>query len=264
MALKKVLKSMKPELPKNAEEPPKQPLNHDESNWLVSYADMMTLLCCFFVLMFTMAQMEHSQYEKVKEEMAKKFGGDYQSPTKELARFVSQVLDENGLDKEAIVRQDGAGVSVVFQSTVFFDTLSADVKPQGKVILDKMITAITERQKVELKKYKIVVEGHTDSRPVLGGVFPTNWELSGARAATVVRMFLERGYDPALLTAIGYADTRPRVPSRTPAGTWDEDALSKNRRVVLRILEPQIGSIPFPMPEEGTDQLPSTPVNAIK
>src|SRR3712207_9008787 len=60
------------------------------------------------------------------------------------------------------------------------------------------------------RSHKIVVEGHTDSRPIISGIYPSNWELSGARAARVVRIFLEQGFPADLLTAIGYADTRPQ------------------------------------------------------
>jgi chemotaxis protein MotB len=221
--------------------------SHDESNWLVSYADMMTLLCGFFIMLFSMAKLDDAKYEKVKEEISKQFKGEYHAPaSNELGRFLTQVLQEAGIEKEAVVRSDPSGVSIAFESTVFFDTLSAEVRTKGRDLVDKLIGAIASRQTKENKKYRIVVEGHTDSRPVISGTFPSNWELSGARAARVVRMFLEKGFAPELLTAIGYGDTRPQVVARTPAGTWNEEALAKNRRVVVRILEPQVDFIPIP------------------
>lgn len=218
----------------------------DESNWLVSYADMMTLLCGFFIMMFSMAKLDEPKYEKVKEAVAKQFGGEYKSPTENMTKFMSQVMQEMGVDKDAILESDPTGVTITMQSLVFFDTLSADVTPQGKAILDKLVSSIKGRQDVEFKRYKIVIEGHTDSRPILGGQFNSNWELSGSRASRVVRLFLDQGFAPDQLTAIGYADTYPIVPSRSPAGEWIEPNLSKNRRVVLRILEPKVDSIPYP------------------
>ncbi len=223
--------------------------NHDESNWLVSYADMMTLLCGFFIMMFSMARIDDYQYEYVKKEIARQFGGDYKSQTEDLAKFVSQVLEESGVEKDTVLKPEPSGVTIVFHSTVFFETASSDIRPAGRAILERLITAVDDRQMAELKKYKIVVEGHTDSRPIIGGLYPSNWELSAARATRVVRMFLERGFDPERLTAIGYADTRPLSPQRTPAGQWDETALTKSRRVVIRILEPKVDSIPFAQPE---------------
>ena len=246
MALRKLLKIVKPEPPRHRDEKPLPPPVHDESNWLVSYADMMTLLCGFFIMMFALSKLDEPKYEVVKEAVAKQFGGQYVSPTRELAKFVTQVIEQDGLAKDAVVSSDPFGVSIVFHSTVFFDTLGTEVKPQGKILLERLIGSIASRQQADQKKYRIVVEGHTDSRPILGGLYPSNWELSGARAARVVRMFLDQGFESDRLTAIGYADTRPQVPSRTPAGAWDDAALAKNRRVVLRILEPKVDSIPFP------------------
>ncbi len=222
------------------------PISHDESNWLVSYADMMTLLCGFFIMLFSMAKLDVPQYDSFKEAIAKQFGGEYVSATKEMAKFATEIIDELGKETQAIIKSDPQGISIVFESTVFFNTLSADVTQEGELILQKIIQTILKRQKETNKEYNIVVEGHTDGRPIIGGAYPSNWELSGARAARVVRIFLEHGFTPHHLTAIGYADTRPQINSRNSLGQWDEKALVKNRRVVLRILEPKVDSIPFP------------------
>ena len=225
----------------------------DESNWLVSYADMMTLLCGFFIMLFSMAKLDQPQYEKVKESIAKQFGGEYKDPAKETAKFITQVLQEAGIERESSLRYDARGVAITFKSTLFFDTLSSEVKADGQTVLAKLIQGVSVRQQEEKKSYRIVIEGHTDSRPIIGGVFPSNWELSSARAARVVRMFLDRGFSPERLTAIGYADTYPELPARTTSGEWDERALTQNRRVVVRILDPSIDAIPFP---EGPVQGP--------
>ena len=244
MAVKKFLKAAQ-DIKAQAEEPKEKPA-HDESNWLVSYADMMTLLCGFFIMLFSMSKMDEPQYEHVKEAMSQQFGGDYKSPTQELAKFVTEVVQEAGIDQQAIVKTDGSGVTVAFQSTLFFETLSADVKPEGRQILDKLAKELFERQQAEGKLYQIVVEGHTDSRPVVAGSFPSNWELSGARASRVVRFFLDDHFLPDHLTAIGYGDTRPVVNARQSDGSLDDELLAKNRRVVLRILSGSAESIPFP------------------
>jgi chemotaxis protein MotB len=250
MAIRSFLKAIQsadhPEVERpHHDSPAAEPPIHDESNWLVSFADMMTLLCGFFIMLFSMAKLDAPQYELVKESVSKAFGGEYQSPASDLAKFVTKILEEAGIEKDATVKVDQYGVSVVFQSTIFFDTLSADITPGGKVILYKLIDGVYTRQSKENKKYKIVVEGHTDSRPITGGLFPSNWELAGARAARVIRMYLERGFDPDKLSAISYADTRPEVPARTPSGEWDEAALAKNRRVVIRILDPRQDIVPI-------------------
>jgi chemotaxis protein MotB len=257
MSVKKFLKTaqdIKDQAGKRPPDAPKPEANHDESNWLVSYADMMTLLCGFFILLFSMAKMDEPKYEKVKEAVSKQFGGEYHAPTQELAKFVTQVIQEAGLEKEATLKTGPTGLSVAFQSTLFFDTLSAEIRPQGKAVLEKLIANLATEQSKTHKNYQIVVEGHTDSRPILAGVYPSNWELSSARASRVVRMFLDHAFSPDKLTAIGYGDTRPEVPHRTALGAYDEKALLKNRRVVLRILEPQVDSIPFP---EKVERVPA-------
>src|SRR5437879_1322590 len=91
---------------------------HDESNWLVSYADMLPLLCGFFIMLFSMAQLDPPQFERVKEAMAKQFGGDYKSPSVEYARFATQILQDAGVEKAASVKSDASGVALTFQSTV--------------------------------------------------------------------------------------------------------------------------------------------------
>jgi chemotaxis protein MotB len=193
----------------------------------------------------------------MKESVSKQFGGKYQSPNQELGKFVTQVLEQGGIKNEVAVKSDPLGVSLVFQSKLFFDSLSAEVKPEGKAVLVKLIHELGVRQKLDKKLYQIVVEGHTDSRPVTAGPFPSNWELSGARASRVIRMFLDEKFSPDKLTAIGYADTRPEYAPRTAQGSYDEKALAKNRRVVLRILDPKVDSIPMP-----TGMAPSAPKGA--
>lgn len=259
MPLKKFLKAAqdlknKSQMGENSFKPP---ANHDESNWLVSYADMMTLLCGFFIMLFSMAKMDEPQYERVKEAMSKQFGGDYHSDAKEMAKFVTEVIQEAGVEAQTTVKSEGTGVTVAFQSTLFFDTLSADVKPAGFEILTKIAHDLFEREKLEGKQYQIVVEGHTDSRPITAGTFATNWELSAARATRVIRFFLDQHFPSDHLTAIGYGDTRPDVAARLPDGTLDDDLLSKNQRVVLRILSPNADSIPLPQPRREVASVPA-------
>ena len=218
---------------------------HDDSNWLISYADMMTLLCVFYIMLFRMSKINTVEFEKMKKQMAEHFGTKYESPTDSLGKFINNVLVEAGVAKDATMTSDGISVSIAFHSTLFFDTMSAEISEAGKKILDKLIQGLSEQQKKNGKNYKIVVEGHTDSQPIVGGPFPSNWELSSSRATRVVRLFLEKSFLPENLLAIGFADTQPVVTSRNPDGTWNEPNLAKNRRVVLRVLMPDVDSIPW-------------------
>lgn len=232
---------------------------HDESNWLVSYADMMTLLCGFFIMLFSMAKLDEPQYERVREALSKQFGGEFHSPAQEGARFMTQFIEIEGLNKEAEVRAEAVGLSIVFRSRVFFDSLSAELRPEGLEILNKLIGAIHKREEMEQTKFRIVIEGHTDGRPVTGGVFPSNWELSGARASRVVRSFLEKGFRSGDMISIGYGDTRPEFSERNDVGEWNDEALSKNRRVVIRILKKDATMIPMPQAPASPQDLPRAP-----
>jgi chemotaxis protein MotB len=220
---------------------------HDESNWLISYADMMTLLCVFYIMLFSMSKVNTPEFEKVKKEVAEHFGTKYESPTEDLGKFVSQIINETGVAKDVTITSDGVSVSLAFHSTLFFDSMSAEISNEGKLILDRIINSLREQQTRVNKEYKFVVEGHTDSQPVLGGPFPSNWELSSARATRVIRLFLEDGFKASNLLAIGYADTQPVSESRNPDGSWNAESLAKNRRVVVRVLLPEVDSIPWKM-----------------
>ncbi len=218
---------------------------HSDSNWIISYADMMTLLCIFFIMLFSMSKVNTPEFESMKKEMAEHFGTKYEAPTQDLGKFVNNVLIETGVAKDATMTSDGMSVSVAFHSTLFFDSMSAEISPAGKEIIEKVATRLFEHQTTNGKKYKIVIEGHTDSQPIVGGPFPTNWELSSGRATRVVRLFLDKKFDAQNLLAIGYADTQPVAEGKNPDGTWNNENLAKNRRVVLRVLLPEVDNIPW-------------------
>ena len=220
---------------------------HDESNWLISYADMMTLLCVFYIMMFSMSKINNEKFEKVKQVVAQHFGTKYESPTEDLGKFVTQIVQENGVAKDVTITSDGVSVSLAFHSTLFFNSLSAEISDEGKLILDRIANGLYAQQQKLGKNYKLVVEGHTDSQPITGGPFPSNWELSSSRATRVIRLFIDDGFLPNNLLAIGYADTQPVAESRNPDGSWNTENLSKNRRVILRVLLPEVDTIPWNM-----------------
>lgn len=218
---------------------------HDESNWLIAYADMMTLLCAFFIMMFSMSKLNAPEYEKVRKEVSEALGGDYQAPTHELAQYMTQVVQAQGIAPDTKISSDSTSVTLVFRSTLFFDSLSAYIKEDGRKALSQLIQSLKSYSQSDPKQFKIVVEGHTDSQPILSGNYASNWELSGARAAQVIRMFIDDGFLAEKMLAIGFGDTRPVAPNRSPSGEWNTEALAANRRVVIRILHPQTESIPW-------------------
>jgi chemotaxis protein MotB len=125
------------------------------------------------------------------------------------------------------------GDRFVFQSEVLFDTGSAAMRPEGKVELDKLATALTELEKqipAEIA-WVLRIDGHTDVRPIASPQFPSNWELSSARAISVVQYLIGRGISPQRLVAAGFGEFQP-----LDAGT-SEEAYRRNRRIELKLTE---------------------------
>jgi chemotaxis protein MotB len=125
------------------------------------------------------------------------------------------------------------GDRFVFQSEVFFDTGQAVLRPEGPSELDKLATALAEldRQIPSEIAWVLRVDGHTDIRPTTGATFRTNWDLSAARAISVVQYLIGRGVSPQRLVAAGFGEFQPIDPDRT------EEAFSRNRRIELKLTE---------------------------
>jgi len=122
----------------------------------------------------------------------------------------------------------------VFQCSdaAFFESGSATLSDAGKGILRKLFGTLLAPR---FAGYRITVEGHTDNQPISGPQFPSNWELSSARAASVVRFFIDQGIPADRLRAAGYADTQPLAPNRDAAGNPIPENQAKNRRVVVEL-----------------------------
>jgi chemotaxis protein MotB len=117
-------------------------------------------------------------------------------------------------------------------SATFFDSGSATLSKAGETVLQE----VTVELKLDMfRDYQITVEGHTDDTPIHTSQFPSNWELSTARAAAVVHFFLEQGIPARKLRAAGYADTFPKAPNRDANGNAIPENQSQNRRVVIRL-----------------------------
>jgi len=125
------------------------------------------------------------------------------------------------------------GDRFVFQSEVFFDTGQAVLRPEGRAELDKLASALTELEKQIPGEIAWVlrVDGHTDIRPTTGVTFRTNWDLSAARAISVVQYLIGRGVSPQRLVAAGFGEFQPIDPDRT------DEAFSRNRRIELKLTE---------------------------
>jgi chemotaxis protein MotB len=220
--------------------------------YMATYGDMVTLILCFFVLLFAMSSIDAQKFQKALLSLKGTFGILKGAPTTEpapqndpagepepyagasprmeldtqsVAYTIESYLRTEGLDKSIRVTVNQRGVSVSISDQFLFDSGSAELKPGGQRALYKIATLVRDRVPA------ISVEGHTDAVPLRGGRYRDNWGLSAARAA-VVASYLQTDADvnPQKLQAVGFGPYRPVVPNDTS----EHGAL--NRRVDLVFL----------------------------
>ncbi|MCD6099583.1 MAG: OmpA family protein [Candidatus Marinimicrobia bacterium] len=205
----------------------------EEQPWLLTYGDMMTLLLTFFVLLFSMSTIDPVKLEMFSNSMGKALG---KKKTKtyslsEIYKQVVQVVEQENLKDVIEVETSPRGVAIKIPSEITFESGSAVLDPRIYPILDKLEPLI--RKSV----FPIAVEGHTDNVPITSNTYPSNWELSSARACEVVKYYIRRGVDPKRFQAIGYAYTRPRAPGKTiEEANSTEAKRAQNRRVEIVFL----------------------------
>jgi chemotaxis protein MotB len=151
----------------------------------------------------------------------------------ELARYRSDFF---GRLREILGNRPGirtVGDRFVFESEVLFDTGRAEINPQGRGELDKLASALADldREIPPEIPWVMRVDGHTDKRPITGGVYKSNWELSASRAIAVVQYLVSKGVSPQRLAAAGFGEFQPIDTSDT------EDALRRNRRIELKLTD---------------------------
>ena len=208
--------------------------DHGEGNWLVSYADMMTLLVGFFVILLSFSTMDEQKFEEARKSVSKEFGGKFEMPYEELANRVREALKKSNVGNQIVVKTTNQGVEISFLGPVFFSPGSADIKDEARTLMDSLLEVV----KTEANEFNFVVEGHTDDVPLMpGGTYRNNWELSSIRACRVLDFFFQRGFDKGHLTAIGYGDTRPVLPNRNEQGSSIPENQSQNRRVVIKMMK---------------------------
>src|SRR5688500_18653424 len=244
-------------------------VNHER--WLVSYADMITLLMVLFVVLYAMGQTDKSKLEALRTSLQRAFSvevlrgteatslrgasGESVIPppvpmaiTQELIAMTGQVTPDARMAatlhevREALIQVPvpsdtsgsvdvGAsreGIVISLAGNMLFDSGKSDLKPRGMTLLD------TLAERLKTMPNEIRVEGHTDNIPIATPLYPSNWELSSARATTVGRYLAEHSeIAPERLIAAGYGEFRPVAPNDSREGR------ARNRRVDLVVLFPQ-------------------------
>ncbi|MDQ3267920.1 MAG: flagellar motor protein MotD [Pseudomonadota bacterium] len=241
--------------------------NHDR--WLISYADFITLLFAFFVVMYAISSVNESKYQMFSASLTSAFGNQIVKPEaivptseedlllkslvnrrnaklaeqqqeamQDIAKKINQVMSALIKNGQVSVMQTNRGVAVEINASALFN--QGDAVLQGGAI--NTLAEVAELLKqVDLA---IEVEGHTDNIPIKTQQFPSNWELSSARASSVVRLFIGHGLAPRYLKAIGSAANYPVTSNDTAEGR------TRNRRITVTILSPSLERT-APAPKES-------------
>lgn len=206
-------------------------------SWLLSYADLMTLLACFFILMMAFANYDPVGFQQKTKVIAKHFSKKkFEKTTKKIAKLNTVLLENKKIKKMIKTTIHDSSIDLVFKGEVLFGSGSDELSPNIISIIDSMIDTI---QNID-PNFSIVVEGHTDSLKVSSrSKFRTNWHLSGARASSVIERFELHGFNRQKLRPIGLGDTRPLVAEKDENGHYIKDALKINRRIVIKVLLPK-------------------------
>ena len=215
----------------------------NQERWLLTYADLITLLLAFFIVMYAMSQIDAKRFGKMSDALngILKGGksiidqgktdpivgkgilklGDLNVIQKQLAKR----FDQLGKNEEVQTEITERGLVVHIMESALFEEGSAELMYKTKEILDIIYDGIKDRPN------HIRIEGHTDDRDIRSKIYPSNWELSTNRATSVVRYFIDNyGFPPNKLSALGYSEYRPIKPNNTIENR------AKNRRVDIVIL----------------------------
>jgi chemotaxis protein MotB len=233
--------------------------NHER--WLITYADLITLLLVFFIVLYAGSQEDQKKFEALAQGLRSAFhnpaatsgsGGSSAVFTgsgaanaagsqQELADFQSitaileRVARERGLADRISLRMEPDRIVIGLTSDLLFQSGSATLRPSAGPVLDAVAEALRG------KPNEIRIEGHTDNIPINTVEFNSNWELSAARATAVLRELVDRGGLPAdRLFAAAYGDARPKADNATAEGR------AANRRAEIVVLYPQAGTSPAP------------------
>ena len=221
--------------------------------WMVTFSDLITLLLTFFVLLLTMCSLEAGKIEQFQAACTQAMGvlleGKYSQVEERIITSSKKRIDEHVIKTDSFLDQFRGiktklldadkmgniafeelehGLSIIIRDDFLFSVGRSDLNQAATSLLQEVGTIIGDFEG------RVIVEGHTDNIPIATRQFPSNWELSTGRAVTIVRHLTGVvGVDPAKCSAVGYGDTRPKVPNDTPENR------QKNRRVEI-ILVPQL------------------------
>jgi chemotaxis protein MotB len=201
-----------------------------------SWGDLVALLMVFFVMLFSMSTLDETRFQEMVESFSDilniKLADDVMDKFKkeqmkldELYQKVQTYIVDEQLENIVSVKKGDHDLKIDFASGMLFDVASATLKASAKNLMSRFLDLFNSIEA------NIIVEGHTDNVPIKKKQFPSNWELSSARASSVVRFVISKGVKKENCYIIGYGETRPLVPNTS------KENRAKNRRVRL-VVEP--------------------------
>lgn len=214
---------------KNHEAPHEE---HPDETWLVPYADILTLLLALFIVLFSSSNMDKDKAAKIEYSLAAAFNA---IPTDQLNGTVLNFMEDAekmDLGKDVGIGSDSKGAVLDINSLILFDGNSIKIKEEAKPTLDKIAILLSDNK---YKRFQVVVEGHTDDVPFASNEFPSNWELSSARAGAIVRYFIQKELVPSRFQAVGMAGISPKYPNLNHFGEPIPENRIRNRRVVIHV-----------------------------
>lgn len=202
-------------------------------DWLLSYADMITLVMAFFVLLVSMSKIDLSKYEEVQAGMAREIGNrDVTKPLQDLSTELRGKVAGAGVEDSVDIGRDDRGVVLNLASGGMFKPNSAEILPAIRPLLKDIAETLGQKR---FNGYQIEIQGHTDDTPVSTPQFPSNWELSSARALATLKVLNELGIDTARMKTAAFADNAPRVPNHSDTGQPYPENQAINRRVEIHV-----------------------------
>ena len=206
----------------DAEEPLHENTPQDEL-WLISYADLLTLLIGFFVLIIASVPLRRASFERIAAALS---GSRQAAPLDRLREKVDQMVERSPELRDRVrTRDDAEGLGIEFKDALLFDSGSAALRPDARPLIGEIARLLQE-----LPARPVTVEGHTDDVPISTRSFRSNWELSSQRAVNVLNGLEAAGIQRGRISTRAWADTRPL---ETQGDL--EQRRSANRRVVIRV-----------------------------
>lgn len=213
--------------------PPSPKQDEEDESWLATYADAITLLMAFFVMLVAVSKTDLALFEQVADGISQKVTkSERKSTFTELKEDTAEVVSELTDGKVLKVGVDDQGIILEFSSETFFHPGTANIVEAAYPVIQGVSELVNSPQYVV---FNMDIEGHTDDDPINTVQFPSNWELGAARAASVLRLMAQFGTERTRMRVLSYAETVPKEPNRDEAGTPLPENKAINRRVVMRI-----------------------------